>query len=175
MVFQEVVESTDTHNRLNLQVRSETESDHHWVTGIGKAFLRGFTLGLATTTQSDHFDFSVSIYADLRCYDDSVAHYESQGSYTSEVPEVLSLDTKQAYVKQAVENSYEHAFASLASKLKDDRKHIESLECGPKPEKKRPRSARASRRRSRKRRTPLRYRLSEFLAWDTVSCRAAET
>lgn len=150
-VFEELVSSSDKKRGLYMRVRAETESDHHWASSIGKAALSGLTFGIAGTTQSDHFDFSVSVRADLLCNEESVGQYKSTGSYSSEVPEVVSLETKQSYVRQAVTKSYEHALARLASELKDDRDRIESLECKQEVEKK-PQTARLPRGKRHKRR-----------------------
>jgi len=122
-VFTKVVSAGVTGD-LELFVSSTTQSNHYFADGMGKAVISGLSYGLASYSQVDPYDFSITVKAQLKKGSEVIAEYETIGSYHSEIVKSASITAKTDRVKIAVLLSYEHALTLLAANIKQDRKLI---------------------------------------------------
>jgi len=108
---------------LQLDVKHEKESNHHFGKGMGNAVLEGLTLGLSGDSP-DEFDFSIVVNADLKYKNKIISSYKTKGSFNSVVSSRAALSEKLQRTKDVVFKSYQHALDLLSTKIKKDRRKI---------------------------------------------------
>ncbi len=132
-VFEKIESGSTRKALLVLSIKSRSDGNHNFAAGMGKAVLSGLTFGLADSAQSDYYDYWIELNAELSCKGKEVGRYTARGSYESEVPESSDIKSKQERVEVAVANSIEHAYALLATKIKQDRDAIYMSRCAEVP------------------------------------------
>ena len=120
-VFTQIV---DNGGELELWVTSTDKADGHFAQEIRNAVISGLTLGVAKFFQTDQYDYSLTINAQLKKGDSVISNYEIVGSFHSESPEVTFITLKMENVENTVFNSYNHALALLSNQIKQDRNKI---------------------------------------------------
>jgi len=117
-----VFSSKDTlsESGLELFVLPEIIEEDYYREEMGKAVLRGLTLGLADKAFADKYEYTVTLKATLKRGSKVFATYEATGKYYAEQPE----NRKKAQASEARELAWEHALKLLVAKIKKDRENI---------------------------------------------------
>jgi len=121
-VFSEVTDDANK-SELLLKISHHAIADHHADEGMFDAILSGITFGLKQSNPAI-FDYSVSVNADLIYKGHTIGHYDTKGSYHTEVSDAAKKKEKVDHTSQAVKLSFEHALNLLSEKIKKDRENI---------------------------------------------------